>query len=265
MDENSFKTALSGLGLSAVRWLQQTGSTNDDAAAWADAAAPDLALVAADEQTAGRGRMGRRWWTSPGSALAFSLVLRPEPTQPQQLNPARLSALGGLAVCLALEEGYGLAAQIKWPNDVLVGGKKLAGVLAESRWQGERLQAAVLGIGVNVSPESLPPQDALLFPATCVQDQAGRPVDRPQLLRRILQQILAWRGRLQGDDFLAAWQQRLAYRGEWVRISAAPDAQEGRLLGLNVDGSLRLALESGQEIQVYAGDLSLRPAGKPAG
>lgn len=258
MDEYALRVALEGMPLGGLRYAASTTSTNDDAARWMEEGAPDLALVLADEQTAGRGRMGRRWWTPAGTALAFSLALRPPGSGPAPFNPTRLSALGGMAVCLALEEGYGLSAQVKWPNDVLIGGCKTAGVLAEAHWQGERLQAAILGIGVNVTSGAVPPASELLFPATCVEAESGEAVDRLHLLRLILERLIAWRPKLETQEFLAAWEERLAYRGELVRISASAGAQEGRLAGLNDDGSLRLISESG-ELRIYAGDLSLRP------
>src|SRR5512147_1345877 len=117
MDQASLQALLSGLPLGAVRYFDTVGSTNDLAARWADDGAPDLSLVAADEQTAGRGRLGRRWITPPGAALAFSLVL----TDIRQADILRYTALGALAVCDALNLTFSPLppAQIKWPNDVI--------------------------------------------------------------------------------------------------------------------------------------------------
>ena len=147
---------LSRLPVPAYRYLESVTSTNDLALAWAEDGAPDGALVIADTQTAGRGRMTRRWLTPPHSALALSLVLRPNPQEAARL--ALFSPLGGLALSTALEEQFNLQPQIKWPNDVLLDGKKTAGILAESVWQDGSVQAVVLGIGVNVSPLSVPPR-----------------------------------------------------------------------------------------------------------
>src|SRR5512136_691257 len=101
MDERTLRKTLSNISLGGLRYFEQTGSTNDMALAWAAEGAPDLALVYAEQQTAGRGRGGRRWFTPPGSALAFSLILRPTP--PEHQFPARFSALGALAVCDVLK------------------------------------------------------------------------------------------------------------------------------------------------------------------
>src|SRR3989304_5947628 len=120
MDEAVLKEVLAGLPLGSIRFYDRTGSTNDEAARWAEAGAPHLSLVVADEQTAGRGRLGRRWYTPSGSALAFSLILRGGgqdaflPYMPHEAIP-RLTALGTLAVYDALRQGYDLDPQIKWP------------------------------------------------------------------------------------------------------------------------------------------------------
>src|SRR5664279_6508775 len=112
------QSILTGLPLGGLRYFDSIGSTNDDALAWARAGAPDFSLVVADAQTAGRGRLLRRWITNPGSALAFSLVLRPS-TQESECLP-RFSPLGAVAVRQALADLFGLPAEIKWPNDVLL-------------------------------------------------------------------------------------------------------------------------------------------------
>jgi len=261
MDQAALENLLSGLPLGALRYFNAVGSTNDLAARWAQAGAPDLSLVVADEQTAGRGRMQRRWFTPPGAALAFSMVLRqPEVGFAAQLP--RLTALGALAVCDTLNAALPpmLPAQIKWPNDVLATRRKLAGVLAEAHWHGEQLAAVILGIGINVAPDSVPPAEMLDFPATCLEAVLEKPVDRWELLRAVLLQLVEWRQRLDSADLVKAWERRLAFRGEWVRLlqEGAPPL-EGQVLGLNPDGALRLRLRSGEETAFIAGEIQLRP------
>jgi BirA family biotin operon repressor/biotin-[acetyl-CoA-carboxylase] ligase len=259
MDENSLKQALSGLTIGPTHYFESLGSTNDEAARWAEDGASDLALVVADEQTAGRGRLDRRWYTPPGSALAFSVVLQVGQNVILNYVP-RLTALGALATCQALRQGYGLPAQVKWPNDVLVEGCKLAGVLVEAAWQGERLKTAILGIGINVAPASIPPDLDLNFPATCVETALGRPVERLELLRSILGWLVEWRPRLNSPDFLRAWEDVLAFRGEWVRVIwPGRPTLEGQVLGLDYNGSLRLKERSGQVHSLQYGEVRLRP------
>jgi len=262
---------LADLPLGPLYYFNSIGSTNAEALNLAREGAPHLTLVVADEQTAGRGRSKRRWFTPPGRALAFSLVLRPE-SLPFAADPAgkddgssdftRLTAAGALAVAAALETLYGLEAQIKWPNDVLVGGRKLSGVLVEADWQGQELSSAVLGIGINVARDSEPPAVELLYPATSVEAVLGRSVDRWVLLRAVIGTLLDWLHRLDGPEFLQAWEARLAYRGQPVRVlQDSGAALEGELLGLEADGALLLRLPTGAVIRVLAGDVRLRPAG----
>ena len=257
MAHSSLQSCISGLPLGLLRYLDSVGSTNDEATRWADEGAPHLSLVVAGEQTSGKGRMGRRWYTPPGGALAVSLVLRPE--QLSLISPPRITGLGALAVCEALQENYGLEAQVKWPNDVLVGDRKLAGVLVEASWLGEELQAVILGIGINVALDSVPPEGELDFPATSVESAFGSPVDRWELLRDVLEVLLVWLPHLDQARFLRAWQRQLAYRYEWVQlIRDGEQPVEGRLLGLGDDGSLRLESPSGKEVTFQAGEIHLR-------
>lgn len=283
MDQRELETLLADLPLGGIRYFATLGSTNDLAARWAKAGAPDFSLVVADEQTAGRGRLNRRWFTPPGSGLAFSVILRPEnlPGEMLSLSPqaglhpaiTRLTALGALAVCETLNQALSpvLPAQIKWPNDVIATRRKLAGVLVELHWSGEKLIAAILGIGVNVTPSSVPPPEDLNFPATCVEDVVGNPVDRWILLRDILGQLHGWREQMASEKFLHAWLGRLAFRGEWVTMVAesgtgqdAPATLEGQVAGLNPDGALRLRLRSGEITAVNFGEIRLRPVDHPA-
>ena len=272
MRQMTLEQALDGLPLGPLRYFERVGSTNDEAAIWAEAGAPDRALVVADGQTAGRGRKDRKWHTPQGAALAFSLVLKDLPDVSQMEPPespfpetiARLTALGALAVAEALRQEYGLAAQIKWPNDVLLDRRKVAGVLAEIHWLGVRPSAAILGIGVNVTPEALPPQATLLFPATCVQAALGYPPERPDLLRAVLVHLLKWRARLGEPDFLRAWEELLAFRDEWVYVVAEngrnePETRQGQVLGLDSQGRLRLRDRAGETFTMQVGEVRLRP------
>jgi len=265
MDERTLRKALSDIPLGSLRYFEQTGSTNDMALVWAVAGAPDLALVYAEEQTAGRGRGSRRWFTPPGAALAFSLVLRPLPGEEQSV--ALFSALGALAVCEALA-ALGLSPEIKWPNDVLLNRRKVCGILAESIWTGEKVDSIVLGIGINFKAEAVPPPDQLNFPATyleaelALQEPQGvsSTSDRPDLLRQILQAILYWRDLMVTDIFRHAWESRLAFRGEQVEVwGLGQEVGVGQVDGLEEDGSLRLRSPQGEVLKIPFGEIHLRP------
>jgi len=257
MDETSIKAALRDLPLGGLRVFQRIGSTNDEALAWAAQGAGDASLVVADEQTAGRGRSGRRWQTPPGSALAFSVILRP--TQLETNAASRLAGLGSMAVADALAE-LELSPEIKWPNDVLLAGRKVAGVLAESVWIGMRLSACVLGIGINVLMSSAPPADEVTFPATAIEAELGDAPNRLEILRATLAALFQWRHQLPFDEFMAAWQARLAYRGEQVTLHGdGSRVVNGVLKGLDTDGCLLLQTGT-QLLRLQAGELALRPS-----
>ncbi len=249
---------LKRLGISGFRFLEETGSTNDDALAWAEQGAADGSLVVADTQTRGRGRLDRRWVTSPGSALAFSLIFRPSPDEAAQAG--LFAGLGAVAVAEALEQGWALKPQIKWPNDVLLEGKKTCGILAEAVWSGNQLQAVVLGIGVNVAPSSVPSPEALLFPATCIEAALGRTVERAEVLERIVERLFFWRPALGSAEFLDAWNRRLAFRGQVVQIVMPGYNISGEVIEVDPAGGLRLRRSDGSEETVLAGDVHLRPA-----
>jgi BirA family biotin operon repressor/biotin-[acetyl-CoA-carboxylase] ligase len=257
MDETSLKESLDGLPLGGLRYSSSVGSTNDDALVWATEGAPDLSLVVADEQTAGRGRLGRRWLTPAGTALAFSLVLRP-PVEHREFT-GRTVGLAALAVAAALGS-RSVPARIKWPNDVLVYGRKVAGILVESVWLGDDLDCQVVGIGVNVRRASIPQDSELHFPATSIENVLGVAPPREQLLREILTELLSLRPVLPTNALMRSWEQRLGFLGERVRVQGSHQVpMVGEILGLESDGSLRLRDDQGQPITVHVGDVGIWP------
>jgi len=260
MNGKQLQKALSDLPLGGNRYYDRLGSTNDTALAWGTEGAADLSLVVADEQTAGRGRLGRHWFTPAGSALAFSLVLRP--ALAEQLQPSLITGLGALSLVQVLQKNYNLSAQIKWPNDVLVQGRKVAGILVESVWMGDQIESLVLGIGVNVFATAVPPQEHLDFPATCLEDVLKEQIDRLVLLHDLLASLIEWRTFIGKDEFIKAWESSLAYLGEQIQVwTGSGPPLTGQLLGLEPDGSLRLGSTNGHLLNVHFGDVHLRPIG----
>ncbi|HSO27485.1 MAG TPA: biotin--[acetyl-CoA-carboxylase] ligase [Anaerolineales bacterium] len=260
--ETEALAALKPVGVNHLRFFEVIDSTNAEAGRWIAAGAPDRALVLAEEQTQGRGRQGRQWITPRGAALALSLILKPEKMAlPPQVGP-HFTALGALAVCEALQTLYGLDAQIKWPNDVLLGGEKVAGVLVEAIWQGSDLVALILGIGVNVFAEAAPPPSAVVLPATSVQAHAaGHPVDRLELLKAIVARSIDWLARVADSALVAAWAARLAYRYQWVMVADPKSESPYRayIRGLAQDGALEVVTAAGAERRLTGGEISLRP------
>jgi BirA family transcriptional regulator, biotin operon repressor / biotin---[acetyl-CoA-carboxylase] ligase len=257
INEGRLQKALSSLPLGGLRYFDSIGSTNDDALSWAAEGGPDLSLVISNEQTAGRGRSGRKWITPPGSAVAFSLIMRPTPGELEY--PARITGLGALALLDTLRS-IRLFPQIKWPNDVLVNGRKVAGILVESQWLGDILQASILGIGVNVLNGSSPPPESAAFPATCIEDELKHPLDRAVLIKDILSAILNWRDKIGGEEFLEAWEDSLAFRGQQVQVTGDTQLSlTGELIGLEQNGNLRLRTPDGYIQRCQFGEIHLRP------
>ncbi len=243
-----------GLG-QPFHFFESIGSTNDFAKELAKGDAPHGTLVVADEQTAGRGRGKRHWLMPRGSGLAFSLILRPE-----RSTRERVGVVGCMAA-LAVQEGMqqeGVEAEIKWPNDVLIGGRKAAGVLVEAAWQGTDLASLVVGIGINVRPASVPPEEQLDYPATCIETALGKSVDRMVLLLGVLEGMARWWPRLGSEELIHRINEGLAFRGQTVELAGGEKILRGTLKRVKPDGRLQLTTESG-EISVGAGGLHLRP------
>ncbi len=258
MNTSSLQKTLSKLNLGGLRYFDSIGSTNDEALAWAAQGAPDLSIVAADEQTSGRGREKRRWFTPAGTALAFSLILRPRAEELPHLS--RTVGLAAVALAESLRK-RSLTPQIKWPNDLLLDRRKVAGILVESTWNGDAVDYVVIGIGVNVSRGAVPPPELLQFPATSLEHALDESLKREELLRDILSALTEWRPRLGSEALLQAWERDLAFRGEQVEVTGAEGrVTAGILLGLESDGSLRLRDEHGNPVTVRFGDVRLRPA-----
>ena len=247
--------AFKKLPVGEIRYFETIGSTNDVALEWAAQGAPNLSLVIADEQTAGRGRLNRKWFTPKGSALAFSLIVHPA----RITHLSRTVGLAALSITDSCSK-LGLSTQIKWPNDILLSGKKTAGILIETAWDGHNITSLIIGIGVNILKESIPPFENLRFPATCVESELGHTIDRELFLRDVLSSLMTRLPQIETDDFLASWENQLAYKNKSVQIiSGANELVTGELLGLESDGSLRLRNDHGAELTVRFGDVSLRP------
>lgn len=257
MNQSELKKSLSDLPLGEIKYFESIGSTNDEALAWAANDARDMSLVVADEQTAGRGRRNRKWFTPPGTALAFSLVLRP--TAHEEPHLSRLVGLAGLSVADPLVRRE-LSPRIKWPNDILLNGRKIGGILIESVWSGSDVDCVVIGIGINVLEGSVPHGRLLHFPATSLETALEEPVDRLELLHEILAAFGELRPRLGTDEFMKKWEQLLAYRGSQVQVEMGEEGSLiGSISGLNQDGTLQLRDEHGQPRTVPFGDVRLRP------
>ena len=258
--------------------LPRTGSTNDVAKDLAARGAPEGTVVVADEQTAGRGRLARRWLAPPRTSLLCSLLFRPDlpPIQAQ-----RLTMLCSLAAADAIEQVAGLQVHLKWPNDLVVKSqlanrksavrnlhspfsilysptwRKLAGILTETGITGERLDFAVVGIGINVNvgPEALP---TLAPDATSILAEVGCPLDRGALLVALLAGVeRRYQGLRAGESPYREWAVRLATLGQPVEVSTPAGVLAGVAESVDEDGALLLRLPDGGWRRLLAGDVTL--------
>jgi BirA family biotin operon repressor/biotin-[acetyl-CoA-carboxylase] ligase len=256
MNQPELKANLAKLPLGSIRYFDSIGSTNDEALAWAANDARDLSLVVANEQTAGRGRLDRPWFTPPSTALAFSLILRPTLDEKPYLS--RTVGLAALAIADTIGM-LGLAPQIKWPNDILLNGRKVAGVLIELVWSGEDVDCMVIGVGINITKGAVPTTNILHFPATSLEHVLGAVPDRTKLLHDVLASLISLRPHMRSDSFMASWEKSLAYYGQQVRVEMGGEQSvTGKVIGLASDGSLKLRDENGKDITVRFGDVRLR-------
>jgi BirA family biotin operon repressor/biotin-[acetyl-CoA-carboxylase] ligase len=241
-----------------VEWVAETGSTNADLLAAARGGAPEGRVLSADHQTAGRGRLGRSWVAPSGASLLCSVLVRPAiPLTRVHLVTTAL-ALAAADACGSLA---GVAPDLKWPNDLLVGTRKLGGVLAESVVEGDHLEALVIGIGLNVSwPEELP--DDLAEIATALNLEGGHDVDRRVLLGAILEGFATRYADLGAGNVEALVDEarrRTATLGQAVLVDLGNDTLVGDAVDITLDG--HLVVESdGVRREVTAGDVvHLRP------
>ena len=256
MNQQELESVLANINLSAIHFFDSIGSTNDEAVAWAKKGARDLSLVVADEQTMGRGRLDRPWFTPPQTALAFSLILRPTSAEKPLLS--RIVGLAALALADVLQT-LNLTPQIKWPNDILLNGRKLAGILIEATWFEDEVQSIVIGMGLNIAKAAVPATDILGFPATSLENNLGYVPDRNVILHAILANIIALRPHMGTDAFMSSWEKKLAYYGRQVRVEMGGEKSvSGKVIGLESDGSLKLRDDDGKTISVRFGDVRLR-------
>jgi len=218
--------------------------------------APEGLVALADEQTAGRGRLGRSWISPPAVNLMPTLLLRPPAAILRQIP-----MIAPLAVCYAVEEAAGIIPNIKWPNDVQVEGKKLAGILIETSFdEGVGAEAAfvLIGTGINVNLD-VRPFDEIRLIATSLAVELGHAVDREPLLAAYLLHFeRLYDAAKAGVSPFDAWKRRLVTIGQRVRVTSPTGTLEGRVEGVDRDGALLLRTDTGRFEAIEAGDVTLR-------
>ncbi len=232
-------------------------STNEVASRIAQRGGSEGTMVVAEEQTAGRGRLGRAWHSPPGVGLWFSLILRPK------VDPGRISTLaicGALAVAETVYERTHLPVQVKWPNDVMVRERKLAGVLTETQAELSRVRFVILGVGINVNLKIQELPERLRHRATSIQEELGRSVCRLDLLRDLLRKFEQMYGQFQEHGlapFLNRWQQLSSILGRRVRVRRGVYDISGLAVDIDPTGALVLEEDDGRRERLLAGDVTL--------
>ena len=232
--------------------FEETNSTNDVATNLGRTGHAGNVAIFAERQTAGRGRFGRRWVSADHEGLWFSLLLRPELPLVQW---PRLTTWAGVAVAAAV----GPLARIKWPNDVVIGGRKIAGILIESATDQAGRHFAVVGIGVNINQTEFPPEIA--DRASSLRLCLGRKQDRVGFAATLLKELESRVPALSGDftAILTEAEQRSAVLGEWVRLHSGTEIFEGIAEMLDAEGNLLIRLRDGTLQRMTAGEISSKP------
>jgi BirA family transcriptional regulator, biotin operon repressor / biotin---[acetyl-CoA-carboxylase] ligase len=244
-----------------VHHFETLDSTNDLAKELAVQGAPEGTVVVAEAQTGGRGRLGREWNSPPGVGLYVSLVLRPM-LPPMELPQITLTT--AVAVVRAVRRVTGVAPGIKWPNDLLVNGKKLGGILTEMETESDRIRHVVVGLGLNVNNPEFPPE--LAATATSLTLTAGGTFSRVNLLKAWLEEFEELYGRFLNQGFpeiLEEWKGYAVTLGRAVTVRQGPREISGQAMDVAPDGALLLRTNTGEMVRVTSGEITPEPAEGP--
>ena len=237
-----------------VLHLPSVSSTMDAARQEAEGGAPHGMIVVADEQTRGQGRRGRRWVSPPGNVYV-TIILRPNAWDVRSLG-----IVTPLAACETIESLTGLRCSIKWPNDVLVGGRKVGGILIDVHLDGGSVDCALVGIGLNVNLDPSRHEEIGAI-ATSLALEMGEVISRERLLAALLNRFEALYLAARRDDSVhSAWRSRLETLGRQVRVQFGDDVEEGVAEDVDAEGNLLLRRADGSVVALSAGDVTLAPA-----
>ncbi len=241
-----------------IVYRETVGSTNELAKELAREGAEDGTVVIAEEQTGGKGRLGRDWYSPGGEGLWFTTILRP-PINP--VDAAKITLVAAVAVASAVRELTGIEAGIKWPNDILVSGRKLAGILTEMSAEVDRVNYVAVGIGVNVNLDSAGLVEGLAETATSIAAESDGQVSRVSLLAGILDHFDALYEEFIRGHFhriLSLWKEMSVTINRWVRVTSLDGIDEGIAFDIDAEGALLLMKKDGSMRRVISGDVTLR-------
>ncbi len=265
LSAEKIKIHLSSLRIgSKILVFDAVDSTNELAKQYLDKDAPEGLVLIAESQTHGRGRRGRSWVSSPGVGLYLSVILKPE-IQPRRLP--QLTLLAGLATTLAINEFSPEKARLKWPNDILLNGKKCCGILCETHPTRDEKTGVIVGIGINANHSHSDFPDDLKSSATSLRIETGKSIDRLALVCAVIshldQQYDAYL-RNEENTILQKWLKNSDMVGKKITVTHGKTATTGTALGLDDQGRLLMRTENGEELAFDSGEVSLRPGGWPA-
>jgi BirA family biotin operon repressor/biotin-[acetyl-CoA-carboxylase] ligase len=242
----------------SILFCQEVDSTNEWAKELAAFGAAEGTVAVAETQTAGHGRLGREWF-SPKGGLWFSIILRPKLIAREA---TKLVFTAGLAVAEVLRKLYALRIETKWPNDVMVEGRKICGILAEMNTTGETVNYVIVGIGLNANinvKDAFPPE--LAETATSLETKLGREVNIVELFRALIEKFEGCYDLFNEKGFasiLAEWKKNAVFLGSDVEVTLGTETLRGVAVDVDDDGSLIIRLEDGKVKHVYDGDVSLK-------
>jgi BirA family transcriptional regulator, biotin operon repressor / biotin---[acetyl-CoA-carboxylase] ligase len=238
-----------------VHYFSEIGSTNAYAKRFAEQGAGEGEIVLAEAQTRGRGRLGRPWVSPPFVNLYFSVILRP---QLPPIHAPQITLMAAVALADTISRFNGSPPAIKWPNDILVGGKKLAGVLTESACDSGRIAFVILGVGVNLNYPAAAMPDEIRERATSMITLTRTRICREAFLRRLIQDLDRCYGELQEGGFASLalrWEAFFGLRGKKVRAEMIGEVLIGTAKGIDRDGALIIEDEQGKQHRIVAGDV----------
>lgn len=246
------------MGQKKILHYSTLSSTTEPAREEAQKGCAEGTLVIAEEQTGGRGRLGRAWYSPQYKGIFLSMVLRP-PVNPNEV--ARVTMIASVALALAINKETGVAAGIKWPNDLLVKGKKVCGILADLSAEMDRVNYLVLSAGINANHEPADFPEDIKNTATSLKIGTGQPVDRAGLVRSCLEMFEHWYYLWLEQGFapvLQRWKELSVSLNCPVRINTLNESWEGWAEDIDEDGALLLRLPNGEMQRLVSGEVSLR-------
>jgi BirA family biotin operon repressor/biotin-[acetyl-CoA-carboxylase] ligase len=238
-----------------IHWEYEVASTNIVAAQLADKDAPEGTLVVSECQKYGRGRMGRSWVSQAEKGIYMSVILRPNFVP---MKAPCITFMSAVAVAEALEHSLGIKAAIKWPNDVMIQGKKVAGILTELKAEMQAIHYVIVGIGINVNNSRFP--KAFHDKVTSLSVQVKQEVSRVKVMQALLHSLERWYLNTVEHDVertFERWRELSCTLGNQVEVNLGDEVLAGTATRLDSDGSLYLQLDSGEERQILAGDVTM--------